>query len=176
MEAFSIGLGAAVMFALACVLGGKLAKRGAPAAEYDERQIAAQGRAARAAIYAYMIYAALGILLYGAGVRWFGLPEALFLGMAVTVGVFAVVCIWEDAYFRFTDRPGRQLIPMGLLLVVQALSIWRHVESEGWMPGGQFDPVVAMNLSCAALLVVTIGTALLRLGSERRREANDEES
>ena len=177
MDYFAIGLGSGILTALLALGILKLVRRRKRTVKYDERQIAAQGKAARVAMYAYMAYAALCIVLYeGAGVQWFGIMGVLFLGMAVMIGVFSVICIWEDAYFRITDRPGRVLLPMAMILTLQLLSIWRHVESDGWLPGGRMDSVVTINLSCAALLLIVIAAALIRLGSESRQEARDEES
>jgi len=178
MDYFALGLGVGVLAGL-LVYGARLLalrRRAAACCRYDERQQAARGRAFRAAFLTHLIYAALVTVLTAGGASWLDVPEALFLGVVIAVGVFAQVCIWNDAYFELSEKPRATILPLVLLGVLQLLNVWRHVAEDGWLPGGRIDFITLMGLSVGALMLLTVVTALIKLSADRRREARDEES
>lgn len=178
-KAYLLGLGVGILTGLLVFVIYRLAnKKGKGRREYDERQIAAQGRAARAAMFAHLIYAAVCIVLYAAAEKSvLDLPGAMMLGICVSVGVFAVSSIWNDAYFSASKSPHSTLFLFGVIVLVQGLNAWRHVQDEGWFPnGGQMDSIVVMALGCVGLMLAVIAAALLRFAVEKRQEAQDEES
>ena len=177
--AYALGLGIGILAGLLIFAVYRLANKGGRGRrDYDERQIAAQGRAARAAMYAHLIYAAAAIIGYAAfGLRFIDLPGAMMLGVCLSVGVFAVSCIWNDAYFTAANSPRSSIAALAAFALLQILSVWRHVRDAGWFPnGGMMDSIVVIALGCAGLMLLVIVTALVKFAAERRQEAHDEES
>ena len=178
-SAYALGLGAGILVGLLVLAITRLAnRRRGGCREYDERQIAAQGKAARAAMFAHLIYAAVAIICFSAaGLRFIDLPGTMMVGICVSVGVFAISCIWNDAYFSASKSPRASLGAFALVALLQIANAWRHVADEGWFPnGGAMDSIVVMALCCAGLMLAVIVTALVRFAAERRQEARDEES
>ena len=176
---YALGLGVGILVGLLVYAIYRLANKGCGSRrEYDERQLAAQGKAARAAMFAHLIYAAVAILCHSAaGLHFVDLSGAMMLGICISVGVFAVSCIWNDAYFSASKSPRASLFAFGAIALIQITNAWRHVADEGWFPNdGAMDSIVVMAIGCAGLMLLVIVTALVKFAAEKREEARDEES
>ncbi|MBE6908812.1 MAG: hypothetical protein E7474_04265 [Ruminococcaceae bacterium] len=173
MNAYEMGLGVGILAGLAIYAVFTLAvrKKTGCAREYDERQIAAQGKAAKAAMFTHMAFAAACIAYYaGWEPTWLDVPTAMFFGLALSIGVYAVHCILHDAYFSISRSPRYTLWALAAVAVLQFLNVGRHVTAEGLLPDGRLDLIVGMSLACGALMLVVLATALIKLTMDRRGE------
>ena len=156
----AVGLAAAIALVL---LARKLLwkKRTKAQREYDERQQQALGRAYKYGYYTLLIYlgaAALFDLM--TGVRWCTLYTGAFLGVLLSVGVFGLVGIANDAYYPFRDNPMRYIalfFALGALNV--ALGVLHLCESGTFIEDGMLSHSAINPL--AGVLLLALGTAML---------------
>ena len=87
--------------------------------EPDERQILARGTAYKVAFYTMLTWNALCYVLYSMNVlkgKWMG--DVCFLGLLVGVMVYAIVCIIKDAYLGTAKKPGKVLLGLVIIGVI----------------------------------------------------------
>ncbi len=173
---YMIGVCVGILAGLLAVLICRLAGRGRCAKTYDERQIAAQGKAAKAAYYTGMAYAAV-CALADALLRptWLTVAPVMFVGVILTTGVYAVFCVLHDAYFNLSDSPRRTMILWLMLTAVQFLNTWSAFSDGGLIEDGALNMRIVMSLSTGLLLLLVAVIAFVRLTLEKR-SARDEES
>ena len=98
---------------------------------FDERQIAAQGTAYKAAFWAMLVYSILYAAVSGAGgIVWCDPFLGIFLGVIVGVTVFAVICIFRDAYFRPDQSRTSMIVLINVICGCQGVLGFMHV-SDG---------------------------------------------
>ncbi len=174
---YMLGLGIGILAGLFVYLIFRVAGRGRCAQKYDERQLAAQGRAAKAAFYTGMAYSAVCAVLDAARQReWLTVSSAMFVGVVLTAGVYAISCILHDAYFNLSDSPRRTLILLTALAALQFFNAWTGFRDGGLLLDGKPNMRIVMSLSTGAMMMLVIVTALVRLTLDKRRGERDEES
>ncbi len=174
---YMLGLGVGILTALFVLLILRLAGRGRCAQKYDERQRAAQGRAATTAFYTGMAYSAVCIALDGMfRAEWLTVSSAMFAGLILTVGVYAISCILHDAYFNLSDSPRKTLILLAVLAALQFFNAWRALTDDGLLLDGKLNMQVVMSLPTGVMMALVIITAAVRLALDKRRGERDEES
>lgn len=108
--------------AVVCWFLMKLRKeKGVPDAEYDERQEALRGKGYKLAYISLAAYLAAYALLESMEIYWCKPTAGLFLGILFSAAVFVIYCIYNDAYFRVSDKPGFYVILFAALGVVNIL-------------------------------------------------------
>ncbi|MCF0123147.1 MAG: hypothetical protein HUJ67_03445 [Ruminiclostridium sp.] len=125
-------------------------------AEYDERQVAARGKAFRAGFFAMVLY--FGVLMV---VSIFGLEltvkytvPVIFGGIIFGTAVFAVMAVIHDAYFQLHEKKSQQytLILMTVANIASGLTNYFSEESS---------VVFFLNFLCAGLGIVILAASLL---------------
>lgn len=99
---------------------------------YDERQIIGRGEAFKAGFYTGIAYQ---FGLYLINLFGIGLPLSFgnlaIIGLALSLGVFATIAIWKDAYVAVNENKKTTLISLGLAAVANAIPAIRFLtESE----------------------------------------------
>ena len=89
--------------------------------KFDERQSAAQGMAYKWAFWAILIYYLLYAMVSSFGVIWCDHFLGAFLGIIVGTTVFAVICIFRDAYFRPGQSRKSGIIMLNIIVVSQGM-------------------------------------------------------
>ena len=174
---YALGLGFGMLTALAVFLICWLAGRGKDRRKYDERQLAAQGRAAKAAFFTNLIYAAACIVVFGGVEPGRGVAMlAMFLGALLSVGVYAILCILHDAYFNLSDSPRKTLGVMGMITALQFVNFITNCWDAGLFPDGAPNFIACTSLSTGVMLLLVIAVSLVKLAADRRRGERDEES
>ncbi len=142
--------------------------------DFDERQQLARGRAFKYAFLTLCGYNALFAL--GAAIWEIELPVPFlcFGGVALALMVFAVICIFTDAYLSLTEKPRTivSIVALGCALnlvigVVNTVAVYRETGSVVNRGVG------AVNLLCGVMLLVI----LIALGVKRaldQRAGSDE--
>lgn len=73
--------------------------------KYDERQLADRAKAVQCAFWTMCVYLLLwGVLEAGFGIILWENAFGAFLGVILGIGVFSIVCVLRDAYFRPGDK------------------------------------------------------------------------
>lgn len=100
-------------------------------AEYDERQIAAQGAAYKAAFWTMLVYYMLYAIISGAAeIVWCDQYLGIFLGVIVGVTVFALICVFRDAYFHPDQSSASAIILINVICISQGIIGFLHL-SDG---------------------------------------------
>lgn len=147
---------------------------GRRAATYDERQQAEQGKAYRAALYALLGYLALWWLLEVAELRWWDMATGIGLGICLSMGVYALSCVFRDAYLHpaRARRPGRTVTWLALLGLLELGLGCSHIADGTLVQNGLLCALGSVTLGYGLGLLAVSAALALRL----RREARDEES
>lgn len=137
--------------------------------KYDERQELIRGRGFKYAFYTSLVYFGLLTLTI------FCLTEIVqpgvltFLGVCLSVLVYAGYCVWHEAYFALNENPKRVMIAFsvsGLFNVVIGLSNLHDVTS---LQSADATPGL-INLTCAVLVLGIFLILLAKHIANRRRE------
>lgn len=119
---YMMGVMVGILFVLLVVLLLKnvFAKNGLyDKCELDERQILARGTAYKVGFYTMLTWNALGYVLHSMNMlkdKWMG--EVCFLGLLMGVMVYAIVCIIKDAYLGTAKNPGKVLLGLVIIGVI----------------------------------------------------------
>lgn len=118
-----LGIVVGFLFGIAIVaIGFKIAGRKlGTKCEFDERQELVRGRGFKRGFLVFVIYDAVYGLAAMAADKFFMEPlSAMMLGICLAVGVYAIYCIWNDAYFSLDENPMKMLI---LFITVAVLNV-----------------------------------------------------
>ena len=94
--------------------------RGEKPREYDERQQVVRGKAFTVAYATIMLYLAAWLVMNTLELPFFGETTSLLIGILLSVGVCAGYSIFNDAYFRTSDRPRAWIV---LIAVATAINL-----------------------------------------------------
>ena len=135
---------------------------------FDERQLMIRGKAYKygfiatlAALTAVMLCNSVfqfDMMLLGAG-------ACLFTGLTV----FAVYCIWNDAFLSFRQKPSSYLFSGGIVIICNGAGIVKRL-AEGTGLYEMLSDVFCLNMLCAAAFVVIEATIVIKLIATRREQ------
>ena len=163
---FCVGL---LIVAIACTATMKLAtKKGVKPAKFDERQLAARGRAFTLAYATLGIYLAVWMVLNSLELPFFATRLSVLIGGLLSVLVFAAYCIFSDAYFRTSDKPASWAGILGVIgLLNTGIGVWHAIGAatvqERWYENN--------NLFVGVMIVAVFVCVLVKRGMDRRSEA-----
>lgn len=162
-----------VMVALAAYAASKLMKRSRKKGpkEYDERQIQNRGKACQAAYYTLLIYlAAYGFFDAFTGIVWCDRFTGVFLGIVLSVAVYAIICIFKDAYFRAIDSSRAYIILFTVVgLCNAAFGVVKMVEGT-FLEEGILTMGGSANFIVGVMLLVVLAVLLVKMAHDRRTE------
>lgn len=133
--AYSLGVISGILVvALICIVVALIAKRRGRCAnaQFDERQVAARGKAYRCAFFTLLLYLlAWGLFELATGMRLWDTYTGCFIGVFLSVTVFAVVAILNDAYFAVNEKPATYLGISALVTVLNlGTGIWNLIDGD----------------------------------------------
>jgi len=137
---------------------------------YDERQELLRGRGAKYGILSMMFLNVALYLLESVGVQ---LPMsagmAAILSIFVGGGVYAVYCIWMDAYFALNQRAGAFA---GFLFIVGVINLIIGITalSDGGIIQNNQLTDRSLNLFCGIMMVIICGSMILKKVCRDREE------
>lgn len=174
----SYGLGMLVGLLVALVLAKLLAKYyhtdGQKKSNYDERQKLLIGKGYKYAFSTLIVYNCLYVVLYAmTGKAFFDIPTAAFMNIFIGVAVFAVYCIWKEAYFSLNDNYRKYIILITILMLINAaggLGIARH---ETLIENGMLT-YRSLNLLCALLILIILTALLIKKIVSRNTDIEDD--
>lgn len=170
--AYTLGMLVGILAAIGlAVLIWAVYRRRFGKAEYDERQKLAQGQAYKAAFYTLIIYGTVyGLFDMLTGLRWCELYTGLFIGILLSVLVFAIICIRQDAYISFRRKPAASY---ALLLGLAAVNITigvLHLNEPGYFIDGGLLTAQVINPLVGVMLVLVTAAMAVRDARRRRNE------
>lgn len=171
------GIAAGIMVvALAGVLLAKYGGKGRfSTGGYDERQIAAQGKAHKRA------YITLGVLSMAYGLAdllierpWCSAIAGLFICVCASIGVWATVCIMNDAYFRTGDSTKYYMRLFGLMGLFNVAIGAMRIADGSILENGELG-LYSMNLTVGLLSLWLMAVIIVKLRRDRRDPESAEE-
>ena len=159
-----------VFVGLLCFTASKfLNKLGGARCRYDERQLLCQGRAYKIAFYTLIGYlCAAAIFDLATGIKWCDQYTGMLIGIFLSVGVFAVVCIFTDAYVPLNNRPVRTL---WILAVLGVMNIGIGLTSSGPIIENGILTHNCTNLFAGVLLLILTALQGVKLLLDKRGDA-----
>lgn len=164
---FVVGIVAAAVLAL--IARKIVARRGGATGEYDERQQVVRGRAFTLAYAVIMVYLAVWMVLRNVELPFFNHPSSVLVGILLSVTVFVGYSVFNDAYFRTSDRPGTYIALIGAVGLLNLILGIRHWVRETTLEGRLLDNA---NLMVAAMMIAVMACVVIKLALDRRSEAN----
>ena len=170
VQAIACVLGVVIGIAFFLILLAVAQKDNSMKQNYDERQELLRGRGAKYGLYTMFFLEMALFLLETAGVR---LPMSTGLAMMLCIivggGVYALYCIWTDAYFALNQKANTFI---GVFLVIGAIDMIMGVDAffdGAVLQDGQLT-VRSMNLFAGIFMLVICGTLILRKVCKDREE------
>lgn len=161
--------GIAAVAIVGFIIGFALKKKQRAPAEYDERQEAVRGKGFKYGYVALVAYLAVYGLLDALGIYWCHTGAGLFFGFLISVTVFLVYCIYKDAYFTVSDKPGFYVI---LLAVLAAANLVCGFVVPG-LKGLEKDPLLGIediNFMVAGFIFIIFINVLVKLRMDKRAD------
>ncbi len=161
--------GIAAVAIVGFIIGFALKKKQRAPAEYDERQEAVRGKGFKYGYVALVAYLAVYGLLDALEIYWCHTGAGLFFGFLISVTVFLVCCIYKDAYFTVSDKPGFYVI---LLAVLAAANLVCGFVVPG-LKGLEKDPLLGIediNFMVAGFIFIIFINVLVKLRMDKRAE------
>lgn len=161
---YYLGILAGIIVGIIVVAISKRIKNGGKKCEYDERQTAARGKAFKYGFFSLIAYLVLyGIIQDMTGVYWGKGMVGVSLGICISIAVFAVISIWNDAYFSLWENPRQYVITFSAAFAINimaAVPIFLH---------GKKDMDYAyINLFLAVTLFIVLVTIVLKFQKDKR--------
>ena len=140
---------------------------------YDERQKVARGEGYKYAFYVLLIYnvvyACLDMALYQS---WAEPMAAAMIGIALSVLVHVIYCIWHECYFSMNEEPKRVLIFFAIISVINVIIAVRQ-----GIAGELIENGILTN-QCANLIVaIMFGIIMIALAVKtllKKREVEED--
>ena len=137
--------------------------------EYDERQVAARGKAYKAGYYAMMLYYALYFIADTIEIEIPNKYNAtlIFAGIAFGVAVFTVAAIRSDAYLKMNESRERQIKLIVLLIVINGGVGIVNIMS------GEISEILPLNPLVTLLGIVILSAMLIHQKKTSGAEEDD---
>lgn len=144
---------------------------GARKPKFDERQELVRGRGYKYAFFTLIIYQ----MLYAAvktGFGWAVLDDitGMFVGLFLSIAVYACYAIWHDAYFALNEKRRYYIGLFAAVTVLNAVIGIGHVARGEFVMDGVVRFSNSLNLMCAVLFLVILAVLLLKEIASRREE------
>ena len=130
--------------------------------KFDERQIAAQGRAFKYAYLTLILYLLVyAILDMGFKIVWCELIFGIALGIAFSLSTYFAYCIFQDAYFGVGESKPGALIGVNIIGLSQLLMVVECIEDGSIVENGIIT-ADGLHLLFVALILLLDTFVLIR--------------
>lgn len=153
-----------------------LLKRGrAGKCEYDERQELIRGRGFKAAFYTQLIYFLVNFVLrVGLEFEWADNITMDGIGICLSVMVFALTCIQQNAYFPLNQKPKRYLLLFaGLMIMNLGIGFMNLSDGRVMWTDGKLN-FLSMSFVCVGMFLILF--VVLAFHALRGRDAEEDEA
>lgn len=161
---------AAALFAVVSVMEKKQKQE----RRYDERQLQARGRAYQAAFLSLLGYCVVvGMLSLYLERELCPVYTAMFIGVFFSAGVFAVKCIFSEAYFAVGERPGYWLALSALVVAINMVVILKNLHDGKAIIENGVLTEYSINVACGILFVAIFAATLIKTLKDRASDASE---
>ena len=173
--AYILGLvcGLAVVAIICLVFRVRRVKHGgAKTVEYDERQMAARGKAYKAGFFTALLYHLIFAALSVTEIPFFQSVTGMLLGSFLGIGVFAVTAIRHDAYLGLNENK-RSFLVLGIVVTAANLvttvcnALDGTLVEEGKLTFDCLNPMVGILF---AVIVIALVLHDRKVGKEEEEE------
>jgi hypothetical protein len=153
-----------IVGALLVVLLLKVTKKdGNIKCKYDERQASVRGKSFKLSFFTLIVYNAIyGLLGIMVEKPFIDTLASMMIGICLSVAVYAVYCIWNDAYFSLNENPKRLLIAFGIIAAFNLMIGCTNLFSGKIITDGMLN-FRSTNLICGILFVVIFAALLVKV-------------
>lgn len=143
---------------------------------YDERQMLIRGQAYKAAFFTLMGYMFVSSVLD----EMFEIPlfmsfGGMWLGICLSIFVFAAICIWRDAYMSMYSNAKGMILSFLILGIVNLIGGSRLVWNEGLLLENGALSNACVNLVSSVLIFAVLLVFIARLLYNRQHVEGEEE-
>lgn len=157
-----VGLGVLAGLIFVAVILVMTKKDGSIKCKYDERQDCVRGKGFKFSFFTLMIYdAAYGLMGVAAEKPIMDEFTAMMLGICIAVAVYAIYCIWNEAYFSLNESPKRVLLAFAVIAAVNLLLGITNLSHGELVTNGMLN-FKSTNLMCGILFFAIFLTLLLK--------------
>ena len=140
------------------------------AAQFDERQLAAQGAAFKWAFWSMLGYNILYMFICGiGGIVWCDDILSMWLGVIVGTTVFFVICIFRDAYFRPDQGKTGVIVCLNIIGLSQGVLGIEHLVDGTVVENGVLT-ADSLQLFFLAMLFVADVSLVIKRRMDKREE------
>ncbi len=141
---------------------------------YDERQLIEQGKAGKIGMYFLMVY---GVIYGLVDLVW--APEVspfivMFAGMIITITLYAIICIWNEAYFPINQSIKKWLWIMTGIAVLNAVVAFTNSRGPVSMTEIVTTSVI-VNILCVIMCMAVVVASIIKLNAMKSTENDDVE-
>ena len=164
---FYLGVSTSLVVGMLFIIVGLIIKRKKKGTwcKYDERQIMAQGKAYKYSfIFCIIYFAVFGCFQGVTDEQWIDNFWGIYMGIALSVFLFAAYSIWNDAYISIQENPRKYVCIFSALLVINlfpCISKLIHREALG---------TNLLNLVLAIILCFILGLMALKHYCDKKQE------
>lgn len=138
--------------------------------EYDERQSSIRGKGFKISFFTLMIYDGVyGLIGIMVEKPLLDPLAAMMIGICLAAAIYAVYCIWNDAYFSLNENPKRLLLAFGIIAIVNIVFGGINIINGAVITDGMLN-FRSTNMTCGILFIV-IFVALFAKMLKNRSEA-----
>lgn len=149
-----------VLIIVALIRAGRVAKK------YDERQILARYFAYKVSFFTLISYCFVCGVLSIFKIVWIEFALQIFLGVVLSLTVFAVICIAKDAYLDFTgERKWRYIVNAYSMAAIYTVSVLMKTFDEKF--DGDFLGLLPFIVGSVCFLTVAVTATVKAVVSER---------
>lgn len=154
---FSAGIIISLLLTAALILVTR-GKMGKGICEYDERQELVRGRGFKYAFFTLMIYEFMtGLMEKLLEIRWWDTLTGNIMGIVLAISIFAVYCIWNDAYISLGEQLKRLYFLLGIGGLLNLIVAFSNLHCEGAeTEGGLGIWIVNLAIGLMSLLLCVI--------------------
>lgn len=161
-----VGLGAGLII----LFVSKILKKESVEKKYDERQMAIRGECYKISYWVLSAMVIVYAILLGFDAEFIHFLGFVGLGLLflISIGVFAVLCVWNNAYEAINENKQWPLT-LGIIGLSNFIIAFANFSTTGFIVNGQLS-FPWLNLGCAILIFAVVLTKKLKDNAEEKEE------
>jgi len=143
--------------------------------EYDERQILARGKAYKYGMFTSFICIGILNIFATVGIQWFMSMTGLMTVIVVSVTVFAVVSIWNDAYLSLKEKKSNVIIGFLLIAVINLIGSFDVIVKGDFLDESGRLVAGVTNLELVIMLIIISIAIVIKATVDKKRSEEDDD-